>query len=137
MTNSRVKGRGFEQWFVNFLKELGFEAGRASYMNKYLDDNGKVDIVTNHPLHWQLKATEVSPQFHKILASMDTSKPRAILWKRNSGTGKAEKKKLVVMELDEFIKLVPKSNASKYKKAALEVSKLTVALNRLKEAEKQ
>ena len=98
--NARSKGRSFEQWFCIFLKDLGFTASRSSYVNKELDDVGKIDIVSNHPINWQLKATEHVPQLHAILASMDRTKPRAILWKRNN------KKKLVIMELDEFIKLL-------------------------------
>ena len=98
--NSRSKGRAFEQFFVNWLKQFGYHATRSSYTNKHLDDVGKVDIETNHPINWQLKATEKVPAVHKILSEMDTTKPRAVAWKRN------RKPILVIMELDEFLQLV-------------------------------
>lgn len=106
--NSRQKGNDFERWFCNYLKELGYTATRASYTNKFLDDNGKVDIETDFPINFQLKATEKCPLVHKILQEMDKTKPRAILWKRNS-LRHNPKPKLVIMELDEFIELIDHS----------------------------
>ena len=97
MTNGRTKGRAFEQFFVNVLKALGYEAARASYVNKYLDDVGKVDIVTDAAFNFQLKATEQAPQFHKILKEMDRTKPRVVIWKRN------RKPVLLVIELDDIV----------------------------------
>ena len=97
--NSRNKGNDFERWFCTLLKGKGWEAERASYVNKKLDNEGKVDIVTNYPANFQLKATEQCPQFSKVLASMDKSKTRRIVWKRNN------KPVLIVMELDEYFKV--------------------------------
>jgi len=107
--NSNNKGRTFEQWFCNFLKELGYKATRSSYTNKFLDDTGKVDIETDFPINFQLKATEKCPQVHTILSEMDKTKPRAIVWKRNS-LRHNPKPKLVIMELDEFMDLMQMVN---------------------------
>jgi len=107
--NSNSKGRAFEQWFVNYLKELGYKASRASYTNKFLDDTGKIDIETDFPINFQLKATEKCPLVHKILSEMEKTKPRAILWKRNS-LRHNPKPKLVIMELDEFMTLIDWNN---------------------------
>jgi len=103
--NSNDKGRTFEQWFVIYLTELGYRATRSKVTNLLLDVEGKVDIDTDFPVNFQLKATEKCPLVHKILSEMDKTKPRAIVWKRNS-LRHNPKPKLVIMELDQFMDIV-------------------------------
>ncbi len=102
--NSRSKGRSYEQWIVNFLKELGYTGERNSYVNKKADDVDKIDIQSDFPFSIQAKAVErLSPSTHDILKSMGGDKPKCIFHKRNN------KGTVVILELDEFINLfIPK-----------------------------
>lgn len=99
--NSRSKGRAFEQWIVNFLKELGYTGERNSYVNKKADDVDKIDIASDFPFSIQAKAVErLSPSPHAILKTMGGDKPKCLWWKRN------QKGIVVVMDLDTFINLI-------------------------------
>jgi hypothetical protein len=82
MINSRAKGNAFEVKFCNRLKAIGFSALTSRNESKRLDDAG-VDIVTDAPFFFQLKAVERLEPVHKILAKMPKDKTRAVVHKRN------------------------------------------------------
>jgi len=55
MTNSRAKGcRGELEW-SKFLQAQGFEARRGQ---QFSGNNGDPDVVSNMPIHWEVKRVE-------------------------------------------------------------------------------
>ena len=100
MINGKQKGNSFERQICHELRMQGYEAERSSYVNKKLDDVGKVDIESNYPANIQCKATERYPDFHKVLKEMDQSKLRVIFQKKNN------KGCIAVMLLDDFYDLI-------------------------------
>lgn len=101
MINSKNKGTAYELKLIKELKELLKTDNIMSTRlgSRYLD-NHQVDIMGDVPVHIQAKALEVHPKSHDILKGMPTDKPRCIFWKKN------HKKELVIMEKEEFYKLL-------------------------------
>ena len=83
MTHSKNKGNSYERKICQELRKMGYTAERSSYVNKKLDDDGKVDIETNFPFNIQCKRTEQQPNFVGILLEMDDSQHRVIYHKKN------------------------------------------------------
>jgi len=97
--NARKKGNTFEVRFCQMLRFFGFEAKTARAESKNLDDSG-VDIFTNCPFNFQLKAVErMNQSYHDILENMPRDKTRIIVHKRNN------KGSVVVMKLEDFQEL--------------------------------
>ena len=97
--HSKNKGNSYERKICQELREMGYTAQRSSYVNKRLDDDGKVDIETNFPFNIQCKRTEQQPNFVEVLESMDDTKRRVVYWKKNHAP------ELVVMLKEDFIEL--------------------------------
>jgi len=55
MTNSRDKGKRGELEWVHYLKDKGYEARRGQQFNGI---NGDADVVSNLPIHWEVKRVE-------------------------------------------------------------------------------
>lgn len=64
---NRRAGHSFEREIAQELRSLGFEAITAREGNRSLDSAG-VDLVTNFPLHPQMKSNCNQPNFHKLLS---------------------------------------------------------------------
>lgn len=97
--NARDKGHAYERLICEMIRNFGWEAVTSRSESRRLDDLG-VDIVTNLPFNFQLKAVErLSPGYHEILKGMPKDKTRAIIHKRNN------KGSVVVMDLQDFIEL--------------------------------
>lgn len=98
--NARNKGHQFEQKFAEYLRIYGYDAVTSRAESKNLDNLG-VDLVTNAPFNFQLKAVErLSPGYHEILKSMPKDKVRAVVHKRN------HKGTTVTMFLEDFSNLL-------------------------------
>ena len=80
---SRAKGHKYEVKICSELRAMGFEAVTSRSESKRLDDAG-VDCVTNLPFHFQMKATEATPPYCKLLPKMPDDKTRVILHKMNN-----------------------------------------------------
>ena len=80
--SARIKGHHFELAICEFLRIYGYEAQTARLVSRELDNKG-VDISTDAPFNFQLKAVERTIDFHKLLKAMPTDKTPVILHKKN------------------------------------------------------
>ena len=100
MTHAKNKGSSFERWCCQWLRDRGYQAETARYVNQKLDDAG-VDIQTNAPFNIQCKAVErMSMPVHQLLKSMPQDKPPVVFHKRNN------KGTIVSMTLETFEQLI-------------------------------
>ncbi len=97
--SARAKGNQFEVKFCQLLVNKGFTAVTARSESKRLDDSG-VDISTDCPFNFQLKAHEKGIGTHKLLKSMPNDKPPVLVHKRN------HQGVVVSMYLEDFLKLL-------------------------------
>lgn len=97
--NSKQKGNRYERQICTELREMGYQAERSSYVNKQLDDIGKVDIETDFPFNIQCKSMANQPNIDKTLMEINTDKPPVIFFKKNRC------EEVVIMKKSDFYKL--------------------------------
>ena len=101
MTNSRAKGATGEREWAKFLKDHGFEARRGQ---QFCGNNGDPDVVSNLPIHWEVKrveALQLDKAMEQAIADAKGNTPVVAHRKNN-------KKWLCTLRAEDFLKLFTK-----------------------------
>lgn len=101
MVNSRAKGARGEREVVHILKDAGFEARRGQ---QYSGSPDSPDVVWDGPFHLEVKLCNrvELPKWIRQAEADCGEQPWAVVYRSNGEPWK------VVVELDEFLKLVGK-----------------------------
>ena len=102
--NSRTTGHSFERDMAFKLRqELWPDCATSRFMGSAWDDYNGIDLASTPGYNVQLKALERAPSYHDILNSMPKGQnTNIVIHKKNN------RDCVVVMGLDDFIKLVKK-----------------------------
>ena len=75
MSNSREKGKRGEREFAQFLRDHGVEARRGI---QYAGGPESPDVVSNLPVHWEVKRTETFRHYAALEQAISDSGPDKI-----------------------------------------------------------
>jgi len=101
MTNSRAKGCVGEREWAKFLKDHGFEARRGQ---QFSGANGDADVISNLPIHWEVKRVEklvLDNAMEQAIADAKENMPVVAHRKNN-------KKWLCTLRAEDFLRLFTK-----------------------------
>ncbi len=98
--NSNLKGKTFERWVANYLKEHGYDARRGQ---QYHGGADSPDVVGLDGFHIECKNTQQWSDYKFMEQAVNDSAEGEIpivIAKKN------QKKPLVIIRLDDFMKLI-------------------------------
>lgn len=101
MTNSRAKGATGEREWAKFLRDQGFEARRGQ---QFCGNNGDPDVISNLPIHWEVKrveALQLDKAMEQAIADAKGNMPVVAHRKNN-------KKWLCTLRAEDFLRLFTK-----------------------------
>lgn len=104
--NSRAKGAAGEREFAGVLREAGFEARRGQQFSGSPDSP---DVVTNLPLHFEVKRVEAFNVYNGMEQAMRDSEPSkvpVVAYRKN------KKEWLAVLRMEDFLNMMKKLHST-------------------------